>query len=121
MNKHKTIIISVALAALVVTGTGVFLYAQTHSNKASINLSYAGRLTSIDTSAMATDGPGVYLVDVNGQKIIVHLDAGESACDRDAIKVPDVKVGDSVRVKGDKGSDGIVRICKAGTYITANR
>ena len=87
-------------------------------------ITYVGTIESLDLSVMATDGPGVFVIRSSEGLVTVHLDSGESACDRDAIKLPTVKVGgkglsvgDTIEVRGDKGADQIVRICETGTYV----
>ena len=113
-NSRSRIAVSVVVCILAIVG-GCLLYARHGQPPARVF--YNGRLRSVDLSAMAVDGPGVYVVDARGGRITVHLDPGESACDPAAIAAPRVKVGDTIQVRGDRGSDGIVRVCAAGTFI----
>lgn len=80
-------------------------------------VSFTGKVESVDLSAMASDGPGVFKINTGQQSITVHLDAGESSCDREAITAPHITAGNTVQVKGTKASNGIVLICDKGTYI----
>jgi hypothetical protein len=77
-----------------------------------------GKIVSMDLSRMASDGPGLFTIKTASQNdLTVDLIGGESNCDKDAIKVPDVKIGDEVSIKGVKSSDGSLVVCTAGTYI----
>lgn len=79
---------------------------------------FFGTVTGIDLSSTATNGQGIYKVkDITGYINTVNLSSSKTTCDPEAIKVPEVKLGDRVFVSGKQGADGIVRICDGGTYL----
>jgi len=77
-----------------------------------------GTLDYIDLSPMQVDGSGIYKVKTISQKeVTVSLSSGESTCDRSAITIPNIKVGDTVQIKGIAIDAASLSICQAGTYI----
>ena len=125
MNKRSLTVILVIVTVGGILALTIFLL-NSSKNQPKITtisdakrVSYTGQLESVDTKGMATDAPGIYKVRVDNSTVTVGLDAGESACDRTAIRVPGVKVGDKVSVSGDRGTDGIIQVCATGTYIKA--
>ena len=125
MNKRSLIAILVIVTVGGTLALTIFLLSssknqsKTTTTSDAKRVSYTGQLESVDTKGMATDSPGIYKVRVDNSTVIVGLYAGESACDRTAIRIPEVKVGDKVSVSGDRGTDGIVQVCATGTYIKA--
>lgn len=125
MNKRSLIAILVIVIVGGMLALTIFLLSssknqsKTTTTSDAERVSYTGQLESVDTKGMATDAPGIYKIRVDNSTITVGLDAGESACDRTAIRVPEVKVGDKVSVSGDRGVDSIIQVCATGTYIKA--
>jgi hypothetical protein len=77
-----------------------------------------GVLVSKDLSAIESDGPGVFIIQTSDKEnITVELSSGESACNRDAIRIPNVEVGGMVKASGDRRDGGVIQICERGTYI----
>ncbi len=113
--------ISVLIGLIVLIGGTVAIVNQRRQKDDPVSkadrVSHTGKLVSVDIQGMSSDMPGIYVVRANDQELTVHLDAGESACDREAIKRPVLKVGDPVSFAGDKDDDGVIRVCEQGTYI----
>lgn len=81
-------------------------------------VSYTGRVEAIDLAGTANGRPGIYKIKpLREEAVTIYLHTGETACDKIAIKVPEVNIGAIVKVHGDKGDDGIIQVCEAGTYI----
>lgn len=110
------------LLAIIVGGAGVLLIFSIINDKSPTKTppqhkTYTGRVQLIDVEGMATDNAGVYEISTDSRVVKVSLSSGESSCDRTAIEVPDLKVGDSAEVRGKALADGTVQICEAGSYI----
>lgn len=122
-NKRQYLLVGTLLILVICGATAWYILSRgrqqdTQQDNANRTVRFDGQLVSKDLSMMETDGPGVFIVKLVSQEhVAVNIDAGESACDRDAIKLPEKVVGDRVQVSATLSKDGILRVCNAGTYI----
>ena len=78
-----------------------------------------GTVTDIDSSQAPVDGPTVYKVKTENEKVVkVSVPSGQVLCDQMAIDISEgIVVGSEVRARGIENKDGSLTVCAKGTFL----
>ncbi len=111
LQKHKVL---VGLTILLIA-VGVAVWAIVQHNKPR---TFTGTVTLIGLEGATVDGPVYYQVQVSPQKSEdVYFTSSPTPENPNGLPLPKVKVGDKVKVRGNKGAKGSYTVGMPGTYI----
>ena len=80
-------------------------------------LEIIGKVTLIDLKPLQTDSSGIINILSNNISYTLYLSPGMSNCDKDAIKIPSLNVGDTASAKVVLEDVNTLVVCDSGTYI----